>query len=89
MTAAAVPVLIFWIEDEWGKTGGGPQPAGWDWPAGVPLPTVGDSLRAPEGASPLGRGTVRILDRTWEWGRAMYGTQSVLVLRLDCEWVRG
>lgn len=68
-------------------TGGGPQPAGWEWPAGVPLPEVGDRLRAPEGASPLDRGTVVVESRTWEVGRDMYGARGfVVVLRLDCRW---
>ena len=80
-----VPVSIFWIEDEYGKTGGGPQPAGWTWPADVPLPLVGDKLRAPQGSSPLGPGAVRVLERTWEWGIGMDG-RPITTLRLDCEW---
>jgi len=79
-------VQIFWIEDEFGKTGGGPQPAGWLWPADVPLPIVGDRIRAPQGSSPLDRGAVRVLERTWELGTGMDG-RLMIALRLDCEWV--
>ena len=87
MSGDPVHVVVFWTEDEYGKTGGGPQPASWLWPAGTPLPEVGDKIRAPEGASPLDRGTVRVLERTWEIGSSWRGGgQLVAVLRLDCEW---
>jgi len=81
-------VSVFWIEDEYGKTGGGPQPAMWEWPAGMPLPIVGDQIRAPQGSSPLDRGAVRVLERTWEWGTGHDG-RPMTALRLDCEWVGG
>lgn len=86
MADRGTPVSIYWVEDEWGKTGGGPQPAGWEWPAGVPLPIIGDLICAPQGSTPLDRGSVRVLDRTWEWGTGFDG-RPMIALRLDCEWV--
>lgn len=78
-------VRVFWIEDEYGKTGGGPQPAEFLWPADAPLPVVGDLIRAPQGSSPLNRGAVVVLERIWEWGIGA-GGRPVVGLRLDCEW---
>lgn len=86
--AEGVYVAVYWIEDEYGKTGGGPQPAQWYWPPAMPLPIVGDCIRAPQGESPLDRGAVRVLERTWELGTGRDG-RPVSALRLDCEWVGG